>query len=166
MTLTGALENVTSGGMIDYRMSRTNEHLRIRAWIRHLALNACAPAGVDRTTRHVTEQCLLTFSPVEHARETLDRLIDLYWQGMHRPLHFFPRAAWVYAQSPAPDIGSKVWTVWHGAKNDDDQSHGECRDPYYQLAFRGTDPLDAEFRDTARTVFGPMLDATKEEPLP
>jgi exodeoxyribonuclease V gamma subunit len=162
MTLTGTLANMSAAGMVDYRMSSTNEPLRIRAWVRHLALNAFAPAGVGRISRCVTQQCVLTFRPVEDARERLAELLGLYWRGLHLPLHFFPRSAWARAKGKSD---SQVRTVWEGSKYEDD-ARGERDDPYYQLAFRGTDPLDAEFEAATRTMFAPMLEAMDEEPIP
>jgi exodeoxyribonuclease V gamma subunit len=163
VTLTGTLANLGASGMVDYRMSRTNEPLRIRAWVRHLALNAFAPPGVGRVSRCVTQQCVLTFKPVEDARERLAELVALYWQGLHRPLHFFPRSAWARAKG---DSDSQVRTVWEGSKYNEDEARGERDDPYYQLAFRGTDPLDAEFEAAARAMFAPMRAAMDEEPIP
>jgi exodeoxyribonuclease V gamma subunit len=163
MTLTGTLTNLGAAGMVDYRMSRTNEALRIRAWVRHLALNAFAPAGMGRVSRCVTQQCVLTFRPVENAREHLAELLGLYWHGLQRPLHFFPRSAWARAKG---ESDSKVRSTWEGSKYDDDAPAGESEDLYFKLAFRGTDPLDAEFEAAARAVFGPMLAAMDEEPIP
>ncbi|HZN24432.1 MAG TPA: exodeoxyribonuclease V subunit gamma [Burkholderiales bacterium] len=166
VTLSGTLMNVGPGGMLDYRMSKTNEHLRIRAWIRHLVLNALAPAGVARTSRCVTQECVLTFSPVENPLQKLSALADLYWRGLHGPIHFFPRTAWMYVNTDSDDIISRVRSVWQGSSYDEDAPRGECEDPYYKLAFRGIDPLDAEFTALARAIFGPMRAAMTEKPLP
>jgi exodeoxyribonuclease V gamma subunit len=166
LMLSGALVNVGPGGLLDYRMSRTNEHLRIRAWIRHLVLNVFAPPGVDRTSRCVTQECLLTFAPVEDASARLSELLDLYRQGLQRPIHFFPRTARAYVDSKAAEVTSQVRAIWEGSQYDEESGRGEREDSYYRLAFRGTDPLDAEFTALATAVFGRMLSAKKEEPLP
>jgi exodeoxyribonuclease V gamma subunit len=166
VTLSGALTNTGSAGMTDYRMSGTNEHLRIRAWIRHLVLNTFGGDEVGRVSRCVTQDCVLTFSPVRDARKRLCELLDLYWQGLHRPLHFFPRTSWAYIDAGLDDIVWKVRSVWEGSKREESGGRGECEDLYYQLAFRGIDPLDDEFKTLARSVFGPMKDAMGEQPLP
>ena len=161
------MSNFGADGMLDYRMSGTNDHLRVRAWIRHLVLNALAPAGIGRTSRCVTQECVLTFSPVEDARARLVELAELYWAGQRRAIHFFPRSAWAYASSSENDIGSRVRSVWQGSEHDEDAtSRAERNDPYYELAFRGTDPLDEDFKAAARTVFGSMLAFMAEQPLP
>ena len=60
---------------------------------------------------------------------------------------------------------AQVKNVWKGSQYEDD-SRGECDDSYYQLAFRGIDPLDAEFEEAALTMFAPMRAAMDEEPIP
>jgi exodeoxyribonuclease V gamma subunit len=167
ITLIGALANVGTDGMLDYRMANANEHLRIRAWIRHLVLNALAPAGVARMSRCVTQQCVLTFSPVPDARAKLADLADLYWTGQHRAIHFFPRSACAYVNANEEEIGWKVRSVWQGSDRDEDATkRPERNDPYYELAFRGTDVLDENFKAAARRVFAPMLAFMTETPLP
>lgn len=159
MTLTGTLDNLSTAGMLDYRMTRANVHLRVRAWIRHLALNAFGPPEAGRTSRCVTEEGVITFRPVDDAKARLAELLDLYWQGQHRPLHFFERTACVYAERGGLD--RTVASTWEGGF---DQS-GEGADPYYTLAFRGVDALDDAFERAAQTVFGPMMAAIEQEPL-
>jgi hypothetical protein len=39
---------------------------------------------------------------------------------------------------------------------------GECKDAYFDLCFRNTEPLDAEFEETARAVFEPLLSGLEE----
>jgi exodeoxyribonuclease V gamma subunit len=165
-TLSGALTNAGAEGMTDYRMSRTNEHLRIRAWIRHLVLNAFAPSDIGRTSRCVTQQSVLTFLPVADARERLSELLELYWRGLHRPLHFFPRTSWAYVEAGDDEIAGRVRAVWEGSRWEESEARAECEDPYYQLAFRGIDPLDDEFKALARALFTPMRAAMREEALP
>jgi exodeoxyribonuclease V gamma subunit len=165
VTLSGALTNAGPAGMTDYRMSGTNEHVRVRAWIRHLVLNAFG-AGMDCSSRCVTQHCVLTFAPLKDAREQLCELLRLYWQGLHRPLHFFPRTSWAYLDAAVDDIPWKVRVIWEGSRHDESTGRGERDNPYYQLAFRGIDPLDDEFKALAGAVFGPMRAAMKEEPLP
>jgi exodeoxyribonuclease V gamma subunit len=159
VTLVGMLDNLSTAGMLDYRMTRANIHLRVRAWIRHLALNAFGPPEAARTSRCVTEEGVITFGPVDDAKARLGELLDLYWQGLHRPLHFFERTACVYAERGSLD--KTVIGTWEGGYDQD----GEGDDPYYELAFRGVDALDDEFERAAQTVFVPMMAAIQQEPL-
>jgi exodeoxyribonuclease V gamma subunit len=158
VTLIGALTRMSPDGMLIYRVAKASAHVRVNAWIRHLALNAFAPKNVARISRCVAEDSVLTYAPVNDARERLGELLALYWSGLHRPLKFFPRTACEYAKQGA--INYKVQTVWRGAYPD---YRGEGNDAYFALAFRGVDPLDDEFEAAARAVFGPMEAALTEE---
>jgi exodeoxyribonuclease V gamma subunit len=145
--------------MLDYRMTRANVHLKVRAWIRHLVLNAFGPPKAGKTSRCVTEEGVITFGPVADAKARLAELLDLYWQGQHEPLHFFERTACVLVERGGMDRA--VTNVWAGGYD----SPGERDDPYYELAFRGIDPLDADFERAARVVFEPLEAAIVQEPL-
>jgi exodeoxyribonuclease V gamma subunit len=160
ITLTGTLTRVTAEGMLTYRVAKASANVRVSAWIRHLALNAFAPRGAGRTSRCIAEDYLLTFPPVADARERLLELLGLYWTGMHRTLPFFPRTACEYAKQG--ELGYKAWNVWKGSYPN---YRGEGADPYFALAFRGLDALDADFERTAQIVFGPMIAVIDEERL-
>ncbi|HET9664264.1 MAG TPA: hypothetical protein VFP00_08545, partial [Burkholderiales bacterium] len=85
------------------------------------------------------------------------RLAQLYWEGLSRPLPLFPKSAKAYIEKNAAiEAARKEWE-FH------DHKHGEGEDPYYRLAFHGCDPLDAEFERLALMVFGPMMQAMREE---
>src|SRR5205085_11212347 len=127
------------------RPTKANVTARMQAWLRHLVLNAFAPAGIEKISRCVTEDGVLVLKPVDDAREQLDALLELYWKGQHAPLHFLPRTACAYAE--AGGVTYQVTQTWTGGYD----RAGECDDPYYALAFRNTDPLDAEFEHAART---------------
>jgi exodeoxyribonuclease V gamma subunit len=161
VTLRGTLTRMSTGGMLVYRVAKASAHVRVNAWIRHLALNAFAPRGVVKISRCVAQDAVLTYAPIENARERLLELLDLYWRGMQQPLKFFPRTACEYAT--AGELNYKVRLAWTGAFPD---FRGEANDAYFALAFRGVDDaLDAEFEAVARAVFGPMREALQEESI-
>jgi exodeoxyribonuclease V gamma subunit len=159
LTFRGALTRVSSQGLLDYRPVKCSANVRVRTWIRHLVLSAFAPKDVERVTRCVAQDCTLVFGPVDDARKRLRELLDLYWQGMQRPLHFFPRTACAYVEHG--EIDKAVLTVWRGGY--DGRPPGERDDPYYALAFRDSDPLDEAFEAAARTVFAPLTASVNEE---
>jgi exodeoxyribonuclease V gamma subunit len=161
VTLTGALSGVSADGILDYRVVRASANLRVGAWIRHLALNAFAPRGVGRTTRCVSQDCVLRFAPIDDARNRLEELLELYWCGLQRPLHFFPRTSCAFVDEGA--MSAKVRAVWNGGY--DGTPPGERADPYYMLAFRNLVPLDEAFERAARALFVPLKAALTEEPL-
>lgn len=153
----GALAGVSEAGLLGYRLGRGRAKDLLNAWVRHLVLNIVAPEGVARTTRWIWQDKAVTFVPVNEAHGVLDRLTALYWRGLRRPLHFFPESAHAYIEkNRSIDAAHEAWDI-------SDFARGEAADPYYQLAFRGSDPLDAEFEEIAIAVFDPMRAAMREE---
>ncbi len=150
--LSGALTGVSSGGLVEFRLAEAGPIDWVRLWIRHLLLNCVAPAGVACQSRFIAENEDIALAPVGDASALLEQLTDAYWRGLRVPLHFFPRSAFQYVNAKSDNDG-KARNTWEG----NDFVRGEGDNPYYQLAFRGCDPLDDEFRELARQVYEPFL---------
>jgi exodeoxyribonuclease V gamma subunit len=89
-------------------------------------------------------------------------LLNIYWEGLRKPLHFFPESSLAYAEQTAKGTGPEkamrtAQSKWNAFE------YSEKEDSYYNLCFGQIDPLDAEFRELARAVFEPML--KHEEPI-
>ncbi len=105
---------------------------------------------------------------MEGAPELLAGVLELYWKGLTRPLKFFPQTAWAYSEAAQKkesgeskqDPTGVARLSWEG--NSFTKVRGECEDAYFDLCFRSADPLDEEFQQTARAVFGPLLGALEE----
>ena len=88
-------------------------------------------------------------------------MAGIYWAGLSQSAPLFPEASFAYAerlqkgQSDAQALAA-ARTAWNG--NEFSKKTPEGQDPYHRLAFRGLDPLDAEFERLAREVFLPMLE--------
>lgn len=104
------------------------------------------------------------FEPVEEGGEILEGLLNLYWEGLRRPLRFFPESSWIYAQErlskkSASDASLKsARKVWEGGWN-----RGESQDLSYHFCFGEGDPLNLEFEEIALEVFEPLLAFLREE---
>lgn len=157
MRLRGTLAGVSPAGLLGYRLAKCQAKDLLEAWLRHLALNTLEPAGVVPETHWFLQDRVVRFAAVRGARDRLAALVELYWRGLSRPLHFFPQSAKAYIERGASiDAARRQW-------EHSDHRHGEGEDPYYRLAFRDCDPLDAEFEALALAVFGPMTAAMIEE---
>lgn len=167
--LVGRIEGLYPGGMVRYRYARITSADYLRAWIRHLALNAFPPEGYPRTTSILgigekragacIRRCL---SPVEEAEPLIRSLLELYWSGLRKPLPFFPASSRVYAEAAGPcgmeprEAIRRARKRWQGSEWEKGE-RGECEDPYYRICFGEEDPLDATFEETSLGVFGPLL---------
>ena len=79
-------------------------------------------------------------------------LLDLYREGLCRPLHFFPESSLAYAHKQEWNPG-RARQRWEGSE----YVAGEGRDPYFDLCFGRTDPFTAEFDRLAREILGHVV---------
>ena len=169
--VTGRIDAIYPERLIQYRYAKVKPKDRLKVWIHHLALNCLKVDDYPRTSMLVglrptgPEPVWIAweYSPVEDSEEILGKLLEKYWEGLIRPVHFFPKSSWEYAQMVLERNKSeeealvKARTTWAGS----DYHRGECEDAYYQLCFGSTDPLDSEFEDVAEKVFEPLLKSQK-----
>ena len=101
---------------------------------------------------------------MENGYEVLGELLDKFWLGLAKPLHFFPESSSIYLQAlvlknkSAEEALRSARNTWLGS----DFKPGEGRDPYYQLCFDRTNPLDEQFQDLASGVLGPLFGHLRE----
>jgi exodeoxyribonuclease V gamma subunit len=116
----------------------------------------------------VAEDQLVTLEPLEQPEMLLRGLLEAYWQGSRRLLHFFPKSGLDYVErlrkdkEPNPD--KALWAArraWEGEERRPGTEERE--DAYYQLAFGDTDPLDEEFTMLAMAVFGPLFEQIQRD---
>jgi exodeoxyribonuclease V gamma subunit len=158
-SLSGAFSDLRATGLIRYRYDDVRPNEYVNGWLAHLFLNALADAGgignaARQTTWH-SRNGQYTLAPVSDAAARLTELLALYRKGLRRPLHFYPRSAWMYATTKRFSEAYKAWrTTPYRTFPGEDQ-----RSPAYPLALRGVDdPLDDEFIASATTVFAPLLE--------
>jgi exodeoxyribonuclease V gamma subunit len=159
--LSGAIGDLRKCGLIRYRYDDTRAYDYLSGWITHLFLNALRPSKViPRTLWHSRDGHYL-LPPIADAHEQLNALLKLYRDGLHRPLHFFPRSAWSYCVNKRSlSMASSVWLSTSYRR------YGEDRDPAYRLALRGVEaPLDEDFFSCATAVFGPQLQIIEDARL-
>jgi exodeoxyribonuclease V, gamma subunit len=159
MRLTGLLTGVVPEGLLAYRLARSQAPDWLALWVRHLVLNHLAPPGVKRMSRCLGEDREIVLGPVQNSESHLEGLLEHYWKGLTRPLHFFARSALEYIKTLNSDKATTqplaaARRIWEGS----DQHWGESQDPYHQLTFRTSDPLDAEFEALAVAIFQPVFD--------
>jgi exodeoxyribonuclease V gamma subunit len=120
-----------------------------------MVLCASRPDGVGLQTRHFAFDMDLRFDsiPADEAERHLADLLDLYREGLERPVPFFRKASWAYAEKENLSAARSCWAGGYGAKG-----AAENRDVWHSLAWRGAaDPLEGEFAEIAKRVFGPII---------
>ena len=152
--LTGWLGNVSSTGLFGIDVNPLKARHYLDLWIRHLLLNCLQPEGVARVSIRQGLDGRLVLLPVTEPEVILQDLLQLYWQGLQKPLHFFPKSSLAYMEADEKqDPLKKARQRWEGSDN----QWGESRDIYYQVVFRHQQPLDADFEALSQQIFGPLL---------
>ena len=158
--LNGVLENVGPEGQVLWSVDSLSPWVMLRAWCAHLLLNTDASAP-SHHTHLVDAEGVVSFPPEDDAASKLNDLVDLYCEGLCRPLPFFPRSAWEYVSAPRTPLGS-AYRTWAGSQHGPAQ--GESADPFFALAFRDRldTALDSEFESLASLVFGTPARTVRE----
>ncbi len=155
--LTGTLKDIHQGRHVRWRCATMKGRDRLTLWCEHLVLNTLQPAGYPRESRLVCTDLTLTLPPLGTAAELLGDLLELYREGLTRPLHFFPQTSWLYLQEGLAKAGER----WNGS--DHTPSPAESSDPSLTLCFGGENVLDEMFAALAARVYGPLLAVAVEE---
>ncbi len=151
--LSGALGDLRKSGRVRYRYGDAGARDYLNGWIEHLFLNAIAPQQILAQTTWHSRDGIYVLPPLDDARGQLQILLTLYRDGLHRPLHFFPKSAWSYMVRGASL--ARAMATWQSSRH---RPYGEDRDPAYRLALRGVEqPLDQSFVGTATRVFAPLI---------
>jgi exodeoxyribonuclease V gamma subunit len=173
--LSARIDNLFDGRSLRKRLTTRKPKDLLGSWIDHLILNCFRPTESILISATKEKQPVIErFAPSgEEPRKLLGTLLDFYWRGLRKPLPFFPRSSFAFAERKIhPTRGSspleKARKAWGDSPlpHDDDLGLGpEREDDYFDLAFRNViDPLGPEFQGIAMAIFEPALQVmTKEE---
>ena len=155
--LQGRVGNIYPDGVLFYRYANIRPQDRLILWIHLHILNLMTPKKRADKGVLICKDKVCTYEPVEESEKLLKTLLTIYRQGLIKPLHFFPRSSFAYAEAMKKhgDEGKAL----AAARRTWDSEFGmpERGDSYFCLCFSKVDPLDEEFRELAMEVFSPML---------
>jgi exodeoxyribonuclease V gamma subunit len=166
-SLTGRLTNIYESGMLSFRYAAMKAKDLLRAWIYHLALCSHRDRGLPLNTFLVCTDKTVKFNPVEKSGDNLAVLLDLYYQGLSKPLLFFPGLSEEYVKQShinkkdRKEVMKAVRNRWLGSM----YSRGEFEDPYYNICFRSAgmnDIFNDSFIKNSESVFLPLLNHLSE----
>jgi exodeoxyribonuclease V gamma subunit len=152
--LQARLPKIYNCGLLQVRYGKQRAQDLLRTWIYHLVLCEAAPKGMPPKSAIIFKNAAWQFKPVDHHLQILMDLFNMFKGGLEKPLHFFPRSSLEYVQQEQIKGKSKTTALslarkkWQG---------GESADPYNDICFKMTDPLDQAFEDVSKAVFGPLL---------
>ncbi|MBU4503259.1 MAG: exodeoxyribonuclease V subunit gamma [Proteobacteria bacterium] len=159
--ITGVLDNIFESGLVNIRYANRKSKDLLKSWIYHLVLCSSAEQNYPKKSHLVCKDETWEFDPVRESKDILENLLALYWQGLSKPIHFFPETSLDYSQRTLMKNENRRTALnysrkkWIGAYYKGGWS--ESDNPYYKLCFSKTDPFDKEFRKIAEKVFAPLL---------
>jgi exodeoxyribonuclease V gamma subunit len=155
--LHATVENCQQGSHLHWRCAGMKGKDRLAVWLDHLLLNVAREKGYPLQSMLIASDSTLELLPVEQAAETLSNLLDLYCEGMTRPLPFFPETSWVYLKEGR----QKAERSWNGDKRIG--FPGERDNQAVALCWGGEEPWGEEFISLAERVYGPLVAAIKKQ---
>ncbi len=155
--LQGQIERICRSGLLAYTTGRFRAFHLLGHWIRHLLLNAIAPPGITPQTLLLSPLDSGRFNPVQHPREILEALLDLYRQGLRAPTQFSPRSALAYAEQRDSGDEDKALKAAHDSWFGNDHQPGDVDKPYMHLLYPQRPTLDPAFMEISDRVMRPLL---------
>ena len=159
------VKNIYPDCLIRYRYATLKAKDLLETWINHLTLNAFGPPDYPDRSLLICKDKTWEFSPVEEAEKIIETLLETYLDGLTRPLHFFPKTSYKYAEQKivkgkSDDAALQAaMQTWQGNYN---RERDERNDVYYQTCFGNTNPIDNEFKELALKIFEPILVNSEE----
>lgn len=164
--LTGSLGGLYPQGRVQVRFARRRAKDYLSAWIYHLVMCGSTVNGRALVTTLVGADGIARIRPVDHPDAILKEILEIFKEGLCRPLPFFPDLALHFmkltVESGKP-INAAIETAhkkWVGT----DFQKGESEDPYYRLCFGDSDPIDEQFQGLAEKIVAPLLRHIEELP--
>ena len=154
--LIGVLDHLYGAHRIYYRMATLKMNDYLSGWITHLILNNVPDRGLPQTSLILGGDSFWKLKPVQNAEELLRVMIRYFCQGRTKPLKFFARASWEYAQAlwlkgkSSEDAIRAASLIWSG--NDSHFLDAESQETSCKICFENDQPIDREFAQTAQAI--------------
>ena len=164
LRLQGRIGNIFPGELMFYRYANMRPQDRLTLWIHLHILNMGGAKGHSGKGILICKDKACSYGPVEGSEDTLKTILAVYRLGSVKPLHFFPRTSFAFAEAMEKhgDEEKALAAAYRSWESDYGMPEGD--DPYFHLCFGRIDPLDEEFRDWAVEIFGPILKCEGKAP--
>jgi exodeoxyribonuclease V gamma subunit len=155
----GAIDNLYAPGCVAYRCADAKPGDFLASWVRHCGLNAFGPADYPKTSLLFAKDGVWRMEPIDNALNELEKFLSLHVNGLTRPIHFFPKSSYAYAdcvtlKNKTHEYGlKKAQETWNGS----DWTTSECDDPYYKFCFGDNVVFGQEFTRLALDVWSPLF---------
>ncbi len=169
--LKGKIDSIYPEHLINYRYAVIKPKDFLKIWLDHLLLNAAGPGGsypreslLIGLREKTRVPAVWKFRPVQDSRTVLRNLLNIYYEGLNRPIAFFPGASFRFAEAvilkgkPDKEALKKAEKELFG----NDYSSGEIDDLYMSRCHGELHTLNDQFIHCSLDVFSPLLQHCEE----
>ncbi|MBW2412058.1 MAG: exodeoxyribonuclease V subunit gamma [Deltaproteobacteria bacterium] len=159
--LRGRLPDVYAPGYVHMRYAKRKAKDLLKVWLHHLIYCDLKPDEFPDNSILICKDKIEKFNRPSNPRKIMKALLNLYLQGMMKPIHFFPETSLVYIQQiqnpkkTRKDALSSAKFKWDGGGYD--YNFAEGADLYYQRCLGNLDPIDETYEEIAKQVYEPLL---------
>ena len=159
--LSGTIDRISPAGVAQYRYADAKAKDHISLWINHCSLCALSQVPNEITSYLFAKDGNFKYKNVANAQAVLAGLLDLYFQGLSRPLHFFPETSWSFSEAMLEKGENRSAALARCRRQWDinEFTKAESDDPYHRLSFGGFDPLDGQFETASLSVFTQLFES-------
>jgi len=151
------LDNLTNSGRIVQQVTSPYFREYIDLWLTHLVLNTQSATPSTFYSPDLKFILSAIDSADKGADQILEKLLELYWEGLHFPLKFYPKTAFAMYKDKGVENRKNATTAWHGGN----QNAGEKDKFEHWLLYRNEEMhesnLDEDFLTVSQLIFGEMF---------
>lgn len=164
-TISGKLKNIFGNRQLGYRLGKPKPKDIMQSWIFHLMFQLNSKREETVNTFHVGYEngkiIQHTFAEVSKPKNILQGLLNIYWEGLHYPVPFFPATSHAFAKKIVNDETAVEDGIRAAQKEwiNNFRSYGdEGEDSYNQKFFKDSDVCqNQQFQKLAEIVWLPIL---------
>lgn len=161
LQLTGTINSVYREAYYQFRPAQLKAKDYLKFWLTHLALSLGGHPPYPTKSILIGSDHRVELDKVGRAGDILAKLIDVFRQGLLRPIPFFPQTSWTYVKAINENKTDQAMIYAERSWIGGERGRGEGEDQYYQACFGKAAPLGDEFKQLALEVFSPLLDEMK-----
>jgi exodeoxyribonuclease V gamma subunit len=139
--LSGIINSLTEEGRVTILSGKPWHGQILEFWIYHVILNVLGEQnGYARESILYSPEETIRLMPIQNPKQQLGLFLNCYWQGLHQPLHFFPKASFELLKDGEVKINNAVKAWEQGF-----MSAGEGQKAENLLLYKNQNPLDDDF---------------------
>jgi exodeoxyribonuclease V gamma subunit len=159
ITISGVVDNIYDGRCIFFRYASETSLDILTSWITHLLL--LSSGNFFGNTILLSKNGGKVWGEINNSREILSKLLDIYREGVRKPIPLFPRSSLQYAETfystKKGEPGAEALKKARESFDNKNFTH-DSDNPYVKLFFGESYILAGTFIDITMKVYSPIFE--------